>query len=60
MLGIYKGVTYDVSEDNERVYAKAITRNKDGFFIHSSYTKNQVEEDETMEAVKNFLIREII
>jgi hypothetical protein len=47
-------------ETDEDITIKPKKPNKDGFIVNVSYTKNQKEHEEAMEAIKDFFVREVL
>ncbi|MFD0827599.1 hypothetical protein ACT8ZR_18385 [Neobacillus sp. M.A.Huq-85] len=48
------------TETEDSIILKAKRRNEDGFLINITFTKNQEEHEEAMEAIEEFFIREIL
>jgi hypothetical protein len=56
---MFKEEGYTYIETDEDITIKPKKPNERGFIVNVSYTKNQEEHEEAMEAIKEFFIREI-
>jgi hypothetical protein len=51
---------YTYIETNESVTINSKKPNKKGFIVNVSFTKNQNEHDESISAIKEFFVREVL
>jgi hypothetical protein len=57
---IIDGIEYTITEDEKWTHLRTTQKNEDGFIVNISFTKDDKEDQEAYEAVKEFFIREIL
>jgi hypothetical protein len=57
---IFNGIEYLYFKDEKNVYLRTDQKNKDGFIIDITISRDEKENQEAYEAVKEFFIREIL
>jgi hypothetical protein len=57
---IIDGIEYTITEDENWTHLRTTQKNEDGFIVNISFTKDDKEDQEAYEAVKEFFIREIL